>query len=325
MLRRLRKPHIVLFFLSPFVVELMTGSAPPLEFFNPVGFLFIVTWYGCGVLLVREIAFRKQLDWKGILLLGMGFGILEEGIFVKTFFDPYAVDLDMFSTFGRYFGTNIPWAMYLTLFHALYSILFPIMLTYVFFKEDIKRPWLTRRGMTICGIILVIFSLFGWFFSDPSLSGTPYTPSAVHFVGCLAAIAVLAGISFRTGKPEYTFEKVTKKERRTLLLQGFIIGCLFSLGVFIVAALFMSTVILIGYVLITMGFIFFIKRRIKGNMPKFCYFIVANYFFLAFLGFLQEFNGLLGMSIVGIGFMVLFVKMVQYLNRQYLSSGSGTL
>ena len=325
MFHRLRKPHIVLFFLSPFVVELMTGSAPPLEFFSPVGFLFVVTWYGCGALLIREIAFRKQLNWKGILLLGMGFGILEEGIFVKTFFDPYAVDLDVFATFGRYFGTNIPWAVFLTLFHALYSILFPIMLTYVFFKEDIEKPWLTWRGMTTCSIVLAVFSLFGWFVSDPSLSGTPYIPSTAHFVGCLAVIAVLAGISFRTGKPEYTFERVTKKERRTLLLQGFIIGGLFSLGVFIVAALFTSTAISIGYILVIVGFIFFVKRRIKDNMPKFCYFIVASYFFWAFLGFLQEFNGVLGMSIVGIGFMVLFVKMVQYLNKQYLSSGSGTL
>lgn len=217
----------------------------------------------------------------------MGFGILEEGIFVKTFFDPYAVDLDIFASFGRYFGTNLPWAVYLTLFHAVYSIVFPIMLTYLLFKEDIDRRWLARRGIAICSIALVIFSIFGWVASDPSLSGTPYIPGVTHLTGCLAAIVILAGISFTFGKSEYTFEKVAKKESRKFLLQGLITGGLFSLGVFIVAA-FRSTTISIGYMLVVVTFIFSIKKRMKDNLPIFCYFIAGTYF----LGFFGLFAGI---------------------------------
>lgn len=146
MLEKIKNPVIVLFFLSPLLAELMTSSAPPLEFFNPAGFFFICTWYGCGVLLIREIAVRKQMNWKGIFLLGMAFGILEEAIFVKTFFDPHAVDLQIFASFGRVAGINIPWAAYLTLFHGLHSILFPILLTYILFATDIKGMALSERG-----------------------------------------------------------------------------------------------------------------------------------------------------------------------------------
>jgi hypothetical protein len=107
MKRGVKSSLIILFFLSPFLVELMTGSAPPLEFFHPVTFFFICLWYGCGVLLVREITVPLHPNWKGIFLMGMYIGILEEGIFIKTFIDPLTNDLEIFRTFGRYFGTNI--------------------------------------------------------------------------------------------------------------------------------------------------------------------------------------------------------------------------
>lgn len=320
MFNKLRKPHIVLFFLSPLLAELMTGSAPPLEFFNPLGFLFICAWYGCGVLLIREISFRKNLNWKGIFTLGTGFGILEEGIFVKTFFDPRAVDLGDFALFGRFAGTNVPWAVYLTLFHALHSILFPILLTYVLFKDDIKRPWLSKRGITICSIVLAGLSVFGWFVSDPSQSGTPYIPSGVHFLGSFLVIFVLGLVSLRfvrTERDEYQFPMT--KNARKIFLQGIAIGFLFSLGVFATVSLSKNTVISVFYILIIVSIIFYIKKKVQNNLPAFCYFIIGYYIFWAFMGFLQEFNGVIGMSVTGIGFMLFLLVMARYVNKQYVS------
>jgi hypothetical protein len=316
MLQRLRHPHILLFLLSPCVAELMTGSAPPGEFFNPVGFIFIVTWYGCGALLIREIAFRKNLNWKGILLLGMGFGILEEAIFVKTFFDPNAIDLGVFALFGRYLGTNIVWAVYLTFFHAVHSILFPIMLTYLFFKEECKRPWLSQKKVALCSVVLGGLSLFGWFFSDPSMSGTPYIPSVAHFLGSLLVIATITIVSLRFTSPHYSYEKIPPKQRRTLIVLGLVTGCLFSLGVFIVAELSKNTGVTIVYLLVIMSAIFFIKKKTEDNLSGFTYFIAGYYSFWAFLGFLQEFNGITGMSMTGIGFIIFFLVVVHFLNSQ---------
>jgi hypothetical protein len=42
---------ITLLFLSPLVAELLSGSAPPTEFFSPFSLLILVTWYGFGAIL----------------------------------------------------------------------------------------------------------------------------------------------------------------------------------------------------------------------------------------------------------------------------------
>ena len=74
---------------SPAVGELLSRSFSPLQFFNPVFFLLLVGLYGCGALLVRETAARRQLNGAGILLLGAAYGIIEEGLTCKSFFNPY--------------------------------------------------------------------------------------------------------------------------------------------------------------------------------------------------------------------------------------------
>ncbi len=42
--------------MSPAIGDLLSGSSPPLQFFNPVLLLLLVALYGCGALLVREAA-----------------------------------------------------------------------------------------------------------------------------------------------------------------------------------------------------------------------------------------------------------------------------
>jgi len=46
-------PALVLFFLSPAIAELLSGSSPPVEFFNPMTFVLIVPLYGSGVIVIR--------------------------------------------------------------------------------------------------------------------------------------------------------------------------------------------------------------------------------------------------------------------------------
>ncbi len=57
-MRKLRSPAIVLFFLSPAIGELLSGSSPPKEFFNPVTLLLLALLYGSGAILCRELTLR---------------------------------------------------------------------------------------------------------------------------------------------------------------------------------------------------------------------------------------------------------------------------
>jgi hypothetical protein len=42
---RLASPALLLLFVSPMIGELLSGSAPPAEFFSPVGFVLLVVLY----------------------------------------------------------------------------------------------------------------------------------------------------------------------------------------------------------------------------------------------------------------------------------------
>ncbi len=79
---------LVLFLLSPAIAELLSGSAPPLEFFNPLGFVILASLYGSGAILARELALRWRKGYLSLLLLGAAYGVIEEGLIVKSFFDP---------------------------------------------------------------------------------------------------------------------------------------------------------------------------------------------------------------------------------------------
>jgi hypothetical protein len=68
------KPSLLLLVLSPAVGELLSGSSPPLQFFNPFFLLILVGLYGCGALLIRETVVFHQLNPAGLLLLGATYG-----------------------------------------------------------------------------------------------------------------------------------------------------------------------------------------------------------------------------------------------------------
>ena len=78
---------VSLLLLSPALGELLPGSAPPLVFFNPITLLTLVLLYGCGTLLIREAKARWKLQWS-VVFLAAAYGIVAEGILVKSFFNP---------------------------------------------------------------------------------------------------------------------------------------------------------------------------------------------------------------------------------------------
>ena len=134
--------------LTPATGELLTSSAPPLVFFIPWVFVLFVLLYGCGALLIRELAFRWNCGWPGILLMGAAYGILEEGLGAKSFFDPEWRALGLLRGHGRWLGVNWVWTIGLIAFHSLFCIGLSILTATVAFPEQRQRPWLGRLGLT---------------------------------------------------------------------------------------------------------------------------------------------------------------------------------
>ena len=178
-------PALILFFLSPMVAELLTGSAPPAEFFNPLLFLVLCALYGSGAVLVRELVVRWKKGWPSILMLGMAYGIVEEGLMVKSFFDPNWPDLGVMSVVGRWYGVNVLWSVALTLFHAVWSVGIPILIVEALYPERAGVPWVRNRTLGWLTALLAADVAFGF------LVLTPYRPPALPYLMACAAVAAL--------------------------------------------------------------------------------------------------------------------------------------
>ena len=176
-------PALVLFFLAPAIAELLSGSAPPSEFFNPFSFFLLALLYGSGALIVRELKVRWNKGYVSMFILGAAYGILEEGLMVKSFFDPNWMDLGILGSYGRWLGVNWVWAEWLTIYHATFSIAIPITLTELAYPERRNERWIGNRKLMALCILLAAITAFGYFFL------TAYRPPLMQYM--LAAVAVI--------------------------------------------------------------------------------------------------------------------------------------
>ena len=180
-MERRTKALLTLLFLSPVLGELVSGSSPPLEFFGP-NLLGLLALYGCGALLIRDAVVRWDKGWATLLLLGAAYGVYEEGLVVKSWFDPNWVDLGPMGPYGREGGTNWMWALSLTIYHSVVSIALPIFLTDVLFP-DLKGKRLltdraTRWALFFFGLTLPVYAL-----------ALPYWGGPEHLIGVISALA----------------------------------------------------------------------------------------------------------------------------------------
>jgi hypothetical protein len=188
-------PLLVLFFLSPAIAELLSGSSPPVEFFSFFGLTFMSLLYGGGALLARELRVRWGKGWPTLVLLGMAYGIIEEGLMVKSFFDPGWVDVGLLGVYGRALGVNWVWAVELTAFHTVFSILIPIALVEMFFPARRARPWLDRKGFWILLVLFWLDVIFGF------AAMTPYRPPLLPYLGAILLVAALVFLARRAPAP----------------------------------------------------------------------------------------------------------------------------
>jgi hypothetical protein len=202
---RRRWPAILaLFLLAPLTAEVLSGSTPMLEFArHPVLAVINLPLYGCGVLLVREAARRRGLDWASVLWLGAAYGIWEEGVVINTWANPWAPVIcnaqhQGICDYGRVGGVSVLWALSLTAFHAAVSITIPILLVDLARPRLAPLPWLARRGLRWCVAGELFVLLLGVLlnlgaFRDHGQAGPPWQPYATELalMGVCVALALL--------------------------------------------------------------------------------------------------------------------------------------
>jgi hypothetical protein len=173
---------MALYLLSPVVAELCSGATPA---FNYIFFGWVLClMYGGGAILIREAAIRWGKGWPSVLALGVAYGIAEEGIAVRTYFDSTAPVLQPLGGYGWAGGVNWVFATHLCLYHAIISIAIPIFLVMLAYPARRNESWVSDRWLKRAAAGYVGVELFWLLVYQRPVAGG-------YIVACLVAIAAL--------------------------------------------------------------------------------------------------------------------------------------
>jgi hypothetical protein len=183
-------PIVVLFIVAPISAELLTASITLENFFNPFVFLIFSALYGSGALLMRELKVRWGKGLISLLLLGLAFGLIEEGLFAKSLFTPVP-EFGMWGEFARWMGINWFIAEMVIIDHTILSITIPVLLVEALFPWSKDKLWLGKIG------ILCLFALFVavWPLTGLMVTGNPFWSSYNLPIGTYVLLILIIAVS----------------------------------------------------------------------------------------------------------------------------------
>jgi hypothetical protein len=297
--------------------EGLSGSTPPLAFLNPAVTLLLACLYGSGALLVRDYARRWQKGWRSILILGAAYGIIEEGIMVRSFFSPTWKDLGLLATYGRWLGTNWVWAEWLSIYHAIFSITIPIFLVELTYPQSKTRIWLSSRTRILFHGLLVLAIILGFF-------AFPYDPGVLAIAGCIAAVVALSWLAKKVPNVSPT-QRNLKVSWKILVPLGFSVPTIFfflftsTLIPLAAGTMIVGAILVLGYERLLTRW----ARRGFSDLQKLGLMTGALGFFAALFDLILEFLGRIGTSALGIAFVIYLLwirkKIILQLPRQQSS------
>lgn len=184
--------------LTPVIAELTFGSTPlRMAWLVPLW----VPVYGAGVLLIRELVRRAGRGWPSILLLGLAYGMLEDGIGLQALTSPQLYDAADWGM--RIAGINLAYWEATGLYHVIFSAAIPIALTELLFGAHGRRPYLRTGGLAITAVVtglgVVLLRTTVPLAQDPG-----YQAPVPFVIGVLIAVVVLGVVALRVLPPEGT-------------------------------------------------------------------------------------------------------------------------
>jgi hypothetical protein len=143
-----------LLLLAPLVGEYLLGNLsvrmlPALPLLVPL--------YGCGALLVREVARRTGRGWPAMLALGAAYGVIEAGLVDQSMFNPQFEGHDFQAvTPIPALGLSASNTLAFVVGHAVWSIGVPIALVeHLGGPRRATEPWLGWKGLTVAALVYV--------------------------------------------------------------------------------------------------------------------------------------------------------------------------
>lgn len=186
-------PLASLLLVAPVFGEVLSTSTTPVDLLQPWSLVLMIGLYGCGAVLVRELTLRWRLGWTGLLLLSTVYGIIEEGLVDRFWYDPaYWADsgIGAYSAVGH---INVIVAAHLTLFHIAVSMIASIVFVEALFSSKRLPPWRSGNiGIVACSAVMLIVAIaYGEQF---------YLPPTPVLLAVAAVCVVLTAAAFWTGR-----------------------------------------------------------------------------------------------------------------------------
>lgn len=189
-------PALLLLIVSPLIAEFLLGD------FNiqQLGYLGIfVPLYGASALSIREIVRRTGRGWKTMILLGVVFGLVAEGLVNLTLFNPHYAGASLLKYgFIPQLGTSFNYAIFIITLHTVWSMSVPIALAEGIAGNRSKEPWLHTAELIVVGIMSVL-GLAGT--AASTIKRFDFVASISQYASIVITILVILFIAFKVIKP----------------------------------------------------------------------------------------------------------------------------
>jgi hypothetical protein len=198
-------PALALIVLAPFIAEVLRG-ATRISFL--VVFIPEIMVWGCGALLIREIAVRWRAGWSSLLLLGLTLAMAEEFLIQQTSLAPLPW-LAANAAYGRAWGVNWLYFLYMLGYESVWVVLVPIALTELLFPRRRSEAWASKTMLAVCSATFLVGSFLAWFswtqIARTNVFHAPkYSPLATHIIVGILVITGLVVWAYRVRGKAYS-------------------------------------------------------------------------------------------------------------------------
>lgn len=172
---------LVLCFFAAVIPETLTTTSTSVAkiITQPASLPFIMVFYGLADLLIREALVSRRLGWVSLIVLGIAFGFMNEGVIAGTW---YTVKPDGYAFIGQ---IDYTWAIALTVFHVFVSVIMPIAFIETLFPSHVGLPLLRRRGIIISAVVFLLLTSVFLFVES-------YRPYRIIVFALALALAIIA-------------------------------------------------------------------------------------------------------------------------------------
>jgi hypothetical protein len=184
---------LLLAVLAPASAELTLGTVPWRMAWL---MLLYVPIYGAGALFVREVVRRASRGWPSLLLMGLVYGLVEEGLALQSLTSPHLYGAASWAP--RILGVNTAYAELNLPYHAVFSVFIPVVLVELLFPAT---PYLGRTGLVGTGIVAVLGAALIRV-SVPPAEDPGYVLPTAALITLVALIVALSVLAFRL--PRFT-------------------------------------------------------------------------------------------------------------------------